>query len=309
MSPDAVKQMIENRFDSLSPELQRAARWVSRHGAALALHSMRDSARAASVTPATMTRLAQRLGFDGFEALRAPFRRQLAGNGSGAEFDRVLQQRRSGAHTADVLGPLNALQQANVASVTGLNRNAEIEAAAQTLIDAAQVSFVGLRVCHGVAFYLAYSYGLLRPNGHLVTGTGGTFSDQVANIDSRGVLVAVSHSPYTRHTVEAVAMARERGAALVALTDSPLSPLAREARHVLLYDTASNATFHSTAGAQALAEALIAVVAARGGEATRQHLQRMQQQLRSARAYWERPERERPAREVRRRAASAGSVR
>jgi DNA-binding MurR/RpiR family transcriptional regulator len=253
---------------------------------------MRDSARAASVTPATMTRLAQRLGFEGFEGLRAPFRRQLAGSGSGAEFERVLQQRRSGANAADVFGPLNALQQANVASVAGLNRSAEIEAAAQTLIDAQQVSFVGLRVCHGVAFYLAYAYGLLRPNGPLVTGTGGTFSDQVAHIETGTALVAVSQAPYTRHTVEAVTLAHAQGAAVVALTDSPLSPLARDAKHVLLYDTASNAAFHSTAGAQALAEALIAPVAARGGEATKLHLQRMQAHLRSARAYWERPERE-----------------
>ncbi len=115
--PQAIRQMIATRFDSLSPELQRAARWVSRHGAAIALHSMRDSARAAGVTPATMTRLARRLDFDGFEGLREPFRRQLAGNGSGAEFERCCDSAGAGAAAADVLVPLNAMQQANVASV------------------------------------------------------------------------------------------------------------------------------------------------------------------------------------------------
>ena len=82
LTPHAVQQLIEQAFESLSPELQRAARWLQNHHAALALHSMRTSAREAGVSPATMTRLAQRLGFDGFEALRHPFVQQLAGGGS-----------------------------------------------------------------------------------------------------------------------------------------------------------------------------------------------------------------------------------
>ncbi len=288
MSPSAVQQMISDSFESLSPELQRAARWVSRHGSALALHSMRESARAAEVTPATMTRLARRLGFDDFESLRAPFRRELVGPGSGAEFERMFRLRRERLPLAEVVDSLNALQQANVTSVVALNRPADLEAAARAMIDASQVHFLGLRVCHGVANYLWYAYGLLRGNGNLVNGIGGTLSDQVARIGNGDVLVAVSQSPYTRQTVESVDMASANGAKVVAVTDSQLSPLARHAHNLLLYDTASNAHFHSIAGAQALSEALIAAVAARGGSAATEHLRRMQRHLRSSGAYWER---------------------
>ena len=289
-SPESIRQVIDSRYESLSPELQRAARWVLRHGTALALHSMRDSARAAGVTPATMTRLARRLELAGFEDLRAPFRRQLAGDESGAEFERMLRRRRDAGAPADLLGALNALQQANVASVGRLNAPAAIEAAAQALIDADQVHFLGLRVCHGVAFYLSYAYALLRPNGRFVHGTGGTLGDAVAQIGPRDALVAVSQSPYTRQTVEAVATARANGAAVVAITDSRLSPLARDARVVLLYDTASNAYFHSTTGAQALAESLTAAVAGRGGSGAAEHLRRMRAHLSECGAYWGRPE-------------------
>ncbi len=287
MTQHSIQQAIRTHFDALSPELQRAARWVLRHGNALALYSMRDSARAAGVTPATMTRLAQRLGFDGFESLRAPFRRQLAGAGSGTDVDRVIVR---GRGITDVIGPLNRLQQANVASVTSLNSPGVVEAAAQTIVDAPQVYFLGMRVCHGVAFYMAYAYGLVRANGSLLTSNGGTLNDQVARIDADSVLVAVSQSPYTRQTVEVVGLARERGATIVALTDSQLSPLARGAQHVLLYDTASNAYFHSTTGAHALAETLTATVARRAGEAGKKYLRRMQDYLRESRAYWERPD-------------------
>ena len=89
---------------------------------------------------------------------------------------------------------------------------------------------------------------------------------------------------------KAVALARQHGATVVALTDSRLSPLTRGATHVLMYDTASDSYFHSSAGAQALAEMLMASVAAAGGAPVTQHLRRMQQHLRDSGAYWERPE-------------------
>ena len=288
MSPQAIRKMIDDRFDGLSPELQRAARWVSRHGTALALHSMRDSARAAGVTPATMTRLAQRLGFDGFEGLRAPFRRGLAGP---ARAPLELERGRCAA-VAPMLRRRGRFAECAAAGQRRLGHQSQPYGRHRrrraALVDATQVYFLGLRVCHGVAFYLAYAYGLLRANGKLVTGIGGTLSDQVARIGGGDVLVAVSQSPYTRQTVEAVGLARTHGATVIALTDSPLSPMARHVQHVLLYDTASSAHFHSTAGAQALAEALIAAVAARGGDAATQHLRRMQGHLRSSGAYWER---------------------
>ena len=79
MTPLEVEQLIDQSFEALSPELQRAARWLRQNPAALALQSMRSTAREAGVAPATMTRLAQRLGFGGFEDLREPFAGQLAG--------------------------------------------------------------------------------------------------------------------------------------------------------------------------------------------------------------------------------------
>lgn len=289
MPTNAIQQMIADHFDSLSPELQRAARWVSRHGSSLALYSMRDSARAAEVSPATMTRLARRLGFDGFEGLRAPFRRELADSAPGGSFSRTMRRRRGSNAVAEAVDSLNTLQQANVASVISLNPAGAIEEAARCLLDANQVYFLGLRVCHGVATYLSYAYGLLVDNGTLVTGIGGTLSDQVARIGGRSVLVAVSQSPYARQTVEAVQQASKGGATVIAMTDSRLSPMARHAAQVLLYDTASTAHFHSAAGAQALAEALIAAIAARGGATATAHLRRMQAHLQETGAYWERP--------------------
>lgn len=287
---DSIETLIEREFDALSPELQRAARWVRSNGPVLALRSMRTAAGQAGVSPATMTRLARRLGFDSFGALREPYVSRLAGGGSVPALPYVRRaralQRRDGG---EPLRELGQLQQANVAAIARRNTAAAIERVADRLLRAERVHFLGLRVCHGVAFQLHYAYGLLCANGVLVTDLGGTLADQVAQIGRGHVLLAISQSPYTRATVESVRQARTQGAAVIALTDNALSPIGREADHALLFDTASNSFFHSTTGALALAEHVLAAVNARGGAAVLRRLRERQQQLRASRAYWEAP--------------------
>jgi DNA-binding MurR/RpiR family transcriptional regulator len=279
----AVAQRIDAQFDSLSPELQRAARWLRQNGPAVALHSMRQSARLAGVAPVTMTRLARRLGFDDFDSLRAPYARHLVAGHAAAP------RRPRGGSLSDALVALNGAQLAHVAAVTAHNPPAALLSAAQTLLRARRVGFLGQRISHGVAFQLQYGYGLLAANGALLTDAGGTLGDQLAALDDRCVLVAVSQSPYTRSVVDAAAAARQRGTAVVALTDSPLSPVARGAAHALVYGGSAPGLLHSTCGALALVESLLAAVSRAGGDAVQAHWSARQRQLALDHAYWETP--------------------
>lgn len=285
-STDKVQQLIEQEFDKLSPELQRAARWITQHRAAMALHSMRGSAREAGVTPATMTRLAQRLGYEGFEAFRLPFVKQFAGaQAVSSVSNRSVRVERE---TPDRRAVLNALQQANVVSARKLNSDEALDQAARTILGAERVYFLGLRVSHGVAFHLSYAYGLLAANGALINDIGGTMADQVTQLGTGDVLVTVCQSPYTRQTVESVNLARNHGARVIALTDGPLSPVARKAQQSLFFETASTAYLGSVTGAQALTESLLAAISVRGGQRAQKRLREMNNHLRETRAYWER---------------------
>ena len=65
-----VDGRLKADFENLSPQLKEAARWVIDHPADVALLSMREQARRAGIAPATLTRLAQRLGFSGYDGVR-----------------------------------------------------------------------------------------------------------------------------------------------------------------------------------------------------------------------------------------------
>lgn len=285
-----LTQLLERHFERLSPELQRAARWVSAHPAELGLQSMRQSALAAGVSPATMTRLAQALGLDGFEAMRRPSMQAFAqsvGHAPASE-DATLADMPAGS-------PLECLRQAqinNLNSVRQHNTPQQLNAAAQSILGARQVLFLGLRASFGVAYHLHYTCDWLRPDTRLAADLGGAWADWVLALGPADLLVVVSQAPYTRQTVDAVQAAHAGAVPVLALTDSALSPLARGAQQSLLFDAASPAFFHSMTGAQALAETLMDRVAELGGAAVVQRLAQRQQRLQASRAYWEK---QRPA--------------
>jgi DNA-binding MurR/RpiR family transcriptional regulator len=157
----------------------------------------------------------------------------------------------------------------------------------QQLSAAHTVGFLGLRASHAIAFQFAYVYGLLRDNGRLLDDRGGTLRDQAARLSTGDALVAISLAPYTRATVEAVDAAARRGATILALTDSSVSPIAQRASRLLLFKGTGPSFFSTMVGALALAELLVARLAASGGRAVINRLQRTDEALREAGAYFD----------------------
>src|SRR5690606_34423356 len=61
---------LKSSFGALPAQIKVAARWVIDHPADVALLTMREQARRSGMAPATLTRLAQRFGFRGYDEVR-----------------------------------------------------------------------------------------------------------------------------------------------------------------------------------------------------------------------------------------------
>lgn len=285
-APDVFKR-IRRDFDALTPELQRAARWVTDHPSETGLLSMRQQARNAGVSAPTMLRLARALGFADYAALRRPFQEAMAGGS--LQFGRrasALQAAPEARRIGRLAQELASSQIEDVKSVLALNPAALIDAVVGVIAAARRVGFLGVRSSFGIAFQFRYAYNLIARNGVLFDGLGGTVHDQVDTLDRGDVLIAISQSPYSTPTVEAVNAAAHRGVSVIALTDSVVSPLARRATHALRYRADSVSFFPSMIAPLALVELLLARLAAKGGKAVLERLTEVEQRLADQRAYW-----------------------
>ncbi|MFC3339095.1 MurR/RpiR family transcriptional regulator [Paracandidimonas soli] len=296
--PAKEKHLPEDRlrqhYHALSPELQRAADWVMSHPAEVGLWSMRRQAMALSVSPATMLRLARSVGYPSYNSFRLPFQKALTEPLAASVQHVQRTHRHAGPMQRDQLADI---QRQAVSAAAGLNTSEAIDAAARAILQASHVGFLGSRICHALAFHLNYSYHLLKGNGSLIDGVGGTLSEQIHAMQSRDVVVAIALNPYSRSTIEAARLACQQDACLIALTDSSQSPLAQIAKHTLLFGAASSRSseameapatfFHTVTGATALIEQLLARIAALGGGAVQRRAAEIGRRLHQTQAYWE----------------------
>jgi DNA-binding MurR/RpiR family transcriptional regulator len=271
---------LKSGFESLSPQLKEAARWVIDHPTDVALLSMREQARRARIPPATLTRLAQRLGFAGYDGVRKLYAdavRQRPESYRGRAEELLVRRDSEGdsALVQDIFASLTQHLQ-NLSSPDAVER---FTAAADIIAKADRVFCLGQRSSFSVAYIFHYVRSLFGSNSVLVDGSGGSGVDVLRTIGKTDVLLTISVNPYVSHTIDAAKFAKGRGARVVALTDSEISPLVFFADKVILVRTETPSFFHTMAPAFAAVECLAALVAARRGRETLAALEESERQL------------------------------
>ena len=263
MSPsDPLREQIIAQYDAMSPQLQRAARYVLEHPEEVALVSMRGVARLAAVQPATMTRFAKFLGLPGYDELRAQHAEALRRR-SDSFAAKVRQQVSEGGEAvesdiaAHMLQGLSA-QLAKLCEPDSLQRLAAI---ASRLRSARKVYVLGLRSCHAVAWHFHYVMTLLGDHSVHLDGPGGTGGDGLIRATSEDVLLVISIKPYATGTLELAQLAKERGVGIVSITDSEVSPLVALSEQTIFCPTESDSFFHTLTPALAVSEVLCTLLA------------------------------------------------
>ncbi|PVB61429.1 MurR/RpiR family transcriptional regulator [Labrenzia sp. 011] len=269
MERPPLADAIIRSFDSYSAEVRKAARFVLDNPRDVALLSMREQARRAGVQPSTMMRLAKQLGFDGFEPVRDAYADAMRNPANSFERKARDQQR------LQDLGGEQALAAKIVASVTrqlealsAAEQLVRLSDAARLLAGARRVYCLGLRASHPIAWQLNYILSLVGDRSVLLDDLANTGSDRIRFAGPEDVLFAVTVMPYTQLTLDVVDYAHRQGVPVVALTDSPVSPLAKRATITIATTTESPSFYHTMTPAFALAEILAVLVAGQGDTET-----------------------------------------
>lgn len=254
---DAFLAAVRADYESLSRQLKAIARHVETQRDRLALDGIQDTADQCEVQPSAVVRFAKHFGLAGYSEMQALFRagaaRQLAAEGGYQQRVRALAGAGSPAQIAhEVIGgsiaSLQALQQALP--------EADFDAAVDLMLQAPALWLVASRRAFPVGAYLAYALQHSEKPVHWLHGLGHMQQGQLQALTPGDVLVAVSFAPYASETLNVVETALARGAKLLAITDSRLSPLAKRADVVLLAQDNATFGFRSLSSTLCLAQSL-----------------------------------------------------
>ena len=267
MSDETPLSALRRAMPDLPPRLREAARYVTRHDYDAATRSMRELAQAAGTNPATFTRLAQALGYSGWEPLRDALI-EARRTGPETPFSGRLRQAASrprGAPPPPAQLPAETLA-TDVAALARLDPE-PVLAAARALHEAPRIWVAGHRSCRSVAQLLHYQLRLFRPDSVRLVGGVGPEDLDMGDFQPADAVVLIGFVPYSRSIVVAARMARAAGCTVLSLADRADAPIAAGASHLLLFEADHTpAFFPSLTGALALAQSLAAATFALGGE-------------------------------------------
>jgi DNA-binding MurR/RpiR family transcriptional regulator len=136
----------------------------------------------------------------------------------------------------------------------------------------------------GVASLFADELSMLRPGVVLVDGSEVRAARMLADVGPSDVVVVLDLARYERAVLDVAGRAAAAGATLVALTDSALSPLSPAATLSFTASVTGAGPFDSHVGLLALANALLAGVAARLRRSATDRLDQVESAWRAAAA-------------------------
>jgi DNA-binding MurR/RpiR family transcriptional regulator len=261
----SLKSRIVEKAAALPRRLNQVASYAIEHPDEIAFGTVASIATAAQVQPSTLVRFAQSLGYHGFSDLQDVFRSRLRERilnyDERIEHLRLHDEKASKASV--IFGGFSDAAQKSLADLKEKLDPEKLEEAVEGLAKADTIYLVGLRRSFPISSYMSYAFGKLGIRNHLIGAMGGLAQEDVSFASQRDCVLAISFTPYASETVALTQAVAARNVPIIAITDSPFSPLAPLAKCWFEVTESNFEGFRSMAATLSLAMTLTVAVAER----------------------------------------------
>jgi len=246
---------------------QRLADYVLTHPLPAATMPIDELASAVGVSVATANRFARAIGLDGYPMLRAELVRGFEAMLAPVEKMRLRVGEPSSTH--EVFAASLEQNQRNIAATRKALDPAACDAAVQRILTAKRVYLAGFGASSWLAGLLQFGLDSHCNTVQLLANMAGpTYGARLLpRMNRDDLLISLAFPRYLSDTLCLTRAARQRGVQVLALTDSPQSPLAAHADVCLFAHTENAYAANSESTVLALIEALTSAVAHRASDA------------------------------------------
>ncbi len=226
------------------------------------------------VSESTVVRFANELGFAGYPEMQRALQELARTNLTAAQRMEVAD------NLLDKDTILDKVLQADADKIRhtleAIDRDA-FYAAVEKIVSARNIYILGVRSAAALADFLTFNFRMMFDNVRAVEGTTGTeIFEQLLNIGSEDVFIAISFPRYSKRTVRAVEFAHRAGADVVALTDSVTSPLANDCDQLLTARSDMASFVDSLVAPLSIINAMVAAVSMRKHDEVTKRLHRLE---------------------------------
>ena len=260
MSRD-ILTAIQNRMPTFSKGQKLIAHFILDSYDKAAFMTASRLGKTVNVSESTVVRFAAELGYDGYPSMQKALQEMIRSKMTSVQ----RLERTSTTIPMDRL--LDEVLDQDIDILKRTKENVDREAfyrAADALVNAKKVYVLGAGSSLALATFMAHYLRLVFETVHLVEATSeATILQQMVHVGEGDAVIAISFPRYSKKAVKTMKYASSQKATTVAITDSPLSPLAQYASHVLLARSDMVSFVDSLVGPLSILNALIVTVAIR----------------------------------------------
>ena len=252
--PQASAPSLAERIELLSAKRQEIIRPILEHPRDYVLLSVRAMAKRLKTDPATVVRIVRGLGFASYRA----FQRHL--HDLSIAFATSLDTMQSAGKVTSMPAYVRDALEQDLKNLHGLKNSLDASrliSLAKRVYDARRIVLLAGDLAAFLADYLEYQITLLGLPVFTATSAG-RITHLVRTVNKSDLVLAISFRRGLRQTVEGVHLAKARNAYCVGITDTYVSPLARECDEVFLASVESTSFGASYTAPVALVNAILA---------------------------------------------------
>lgn len=223
--PNALADRIGSALPQLSKKQQRIARLVLDDQEYVAFASASEVGARTESSAATVVRLCQSLGYEGYIHLQLAVREGLSLQRTAAQ--RLKDRLADPIPHDDLPARVFATDIHNIERTIVLTENVQVRAAMAAVRQARRILVVGDGLGAGLALLLTHSLQAIGLPAVSVIGGGEPLALALAFTEPEDVVIGIGFWRNLRDIVQAIQGAQEIGAVTIGITDERLSPLAR----------------------------------------------------------------------------------
>lgn len=261
-SVEEFRKEIIDKHETLSKRLKQVSRHILEHPNDIAIETLAVVAERCGGQASTIVRFAKAFGFDSASQMQRLFRDELLRNTGNLDYSERVQ-RANAKMPLDHDDPfllLTEFTDGNKQALENLKENIDhlaLQKAIKMITKANTIYIIGLRRSFPVATYLAYALQKTNKRCILIDSVGGLTKGQTVGITSEDLMIAISYHSYTEETLDIVSDAAEHTDNIIAITDSPLSPIATMSKVSFEINEAEVRQFRSLSASLCLAQVLV----------------------------------------------------
>ena len=255
---DPLLATIDENLKRLSKGHKKIAAYIEENYDKAAFMTAAALGQKVGVSESTVVRFATELGFKGYPELQKELQQLIKSKLTAVQRMEVSENLigDSDIITSVLNGDIELIR----ATAEKTSREA-FKNAVSEINRAKRIYILGVRSSAALASFLAFYFNLVFDAVTLIdTASASEMFEQMFRIDEKDVCIAISFPRYSKQTVNALRFIADRGAKIIAITDTEKSPIASFANHLLFARSDMASVVDSLTAPLSLINALIAGV-------------------------------------------------